>query len=754
MSPVRTWPLCAALLALTVAAYLPLWDNEFVDFDDEPYITANRNVTAGISARGFAWAWRTLHGVYWQPVSWLSLQLDAQLFSAYSLTGEAIPSPAAFHGQNLFWHAASALMLFGLLQRLTGGRWRSFLVAALFAVHPLHVESVAWAAERKDVLSVFFGLLTVWAYAGYAAAPGRLRYAALAGAFTLSLLSKPMLVTLPFVLLLLDYWPLPRLRPGAAPAISPGRLVLEKVPLFVLAAAVGIITHVGRERSGMVTSLDVLPLSARLANAATAYGWYVSHTVYPRGLAILYPHPYGNWSVLPALAGAGTLLAVTLLALWQRRRRPWLVVGWLWFLVTLVPVIGLVQGGEQAWADRFTYWPHVGLFVAVAWGLAEVVERLRVPAGVSGAAAALGLGGLAVLTSNQVGYWHDSVTLWERALAVTEDNSVAHLRRGHYCLRHGRPDLAERHCSEAVRISPSSPHVRYFLGQSLLALGKDEEAAEQFRRTLQLRNTPRAAHALLRGDPTSADVWQNLGVAQLRQGKPVLALHSFRKVLERQPASADALAGLGHALWRSGERQEAVQSFQAALERNPGSADAWNGLGVAHLTRGELDEASAAFSRAARLNPGMVSAFSNLGVALGRRGRWADAVACHLAAVEMQEQGEKLLRSMNGRPPTTEGVPQLVIYQCRLAFALDHLGDHRKAAVVYRAALQRDPEWPAKFTAKARALATDADDNFRDPRLAHELATQAAQAFSHPSAVETPRTQSLHLHQHLSEQGN
>jgi len=736
MRPLGTGYLCVGLLlVLTAAAYLPLWDNEFVDFDDEPYITANRNVTDGISAGGFAWAWRTLHGVYWQPVSWLSLQLDAQLFSDYSFTGESIPSPAAFHGQNLFWHAASALLLFGLLHRVTGGCWRSFLVAALFAVHPLHVESVAWAAERKDVLSVFFGLLTVWAYVRYAAAPGRLRYAALAAAFTLSLLSKPMLVTLPFVLLLLDYWPLRRLRPGAALAISPRRLVVEKVPLFVLAAAIGIITHVARERAGMVTSLDVLPLSARLANAATAYGWYVSHTVYPRGLAVLYPHSYGNWSVLPVLAGAGMLLTVTLLALWQRRRRPWLVVGWLWFIVTLLPVIGLVQGGEQAWADRFSYWPHIGLFVAAAWGVAEVVKRLRIPARVSGAAAALGLGGLAVFTAHQVGYWHDSATLWERALAVTEDNCVAHLRRGHYCLTHGRPDLAERHCSEAVRISPNLPHLHYFLGQSLLALGKHEEAAEQFRQTLQLRNTPRAARALLRGDPTRAGVWQNLGVAQLRQGKPVLALHSFRKVLELQPASADALASLGHALWRSGERQEAVQSFQAALEHNGNSADAWNGLGVAHLTRGELDQASAVFSRAARLNPEMASARNNLGVALGRCGRWVDAVACHSMAVELQEGGEQGLLAVQGRPPTTDGVPQLVIYQCRLAFALDRVGDHRLAGVVYRAALQRDPEWPAKFTAKARALATEADANFRDAALAYELASQAAQAESDPPAA-------------------
>ena len=285
----------------------------------------------------------TDHCGYYQPISWLSLQVDAQLFSGTSPTGDPILSPAAFHAQGLFWHTASAVLLFVLWQRLTGMRWSSFLVAALFALHPLRVESVAWAAERKDVLSVFFGLATLWAYLRYTERPGVLRYLAVMIAMLLSLLSKPMLLTLPFVLLLLDYWPL-----GRTAAVSRRRLLLEKVPLLGLTIGISILTWLTRQHADAIVPLTSLSFSARLANALTAYAWYVGHTFYPVNLAVLYPHPYENWSLSAALVGLATLLVLSGLALWQRRRRPWLIVGWLWFVGTLLPVIGFAQGGTQA----------------------------------------------------------------------------------------------------------------------------------------------------------------------------------------------------------------------------------------------------------------------------------------------------------------------------------------------------------------------------------------------------------------------
>jgi hypothetical protein len=435
------------LLVLTVVAYLPVWSNGFVDFDDEPYITTNSQVTGGLTPTGSWWAWTNDEAPYWTPLTWLSLQLDASCSLAWSPHGEALLSPAVFHGQNLAWHTASVLLLFQLWRRLSGQRWRSFLVAALFAVHPMHVESVAWAIERKDVLSGFFGILTLCAYARWVAKPGWKPYLTMTATFLLSLLSKPTLITLPFVLLLLDYWPLHRWDLSHF-----GVHLREKAPLFVLAALIACITLVARDRHGSLVSLDDISLSDRLANALAAYGWYVFGTFWPTPLAALYPHPHSDWSPLRVVAGATCLLSVTAFCLRQARRQPWLIVGWLWFVGTLAPVIGLAQGGAQAWADRFSYWPHIGLFVAVVWEVESFVERLAMPFRVPRAAWGLVLGGLTALTWVQVTYWHDSLALWEHVVAVTKDNDRAHEYLSRDYRAAGRLDEADWQMQEAARI--------------------------------------------------------------------------------------------------------------------------------------------------------------------------------------------------------------------------------------------------------------------------------------------------------------
>ncbi len=468
MRPPGTACLCVGLLALTAAAYTPVWRNDLVDFDDEVYLTTKPGVLGGLSWSGFCWAWTNEEAPYRLPITWLSWQVDAHFFSARTAQGEVVLCPAAFHGQNLFWHAASVLLLFALWDRLTGARWRAFLIAGLFAVHPMHVESVAWASERKDVLSGFFGLATLWAYVGYVQRPGRGRYLAMTTAFLVSLLAKPMLITLPFVLLLLDRWPLGR-------RVAPGRLVLEKVPLFALAVLFAALTLQTREQHGALVSTVTVPFSARLANALTGYGWYVLRTFWPTNLAVLYPHPYRNWSAAQALAGAAVLLGVTVLCLREARRRPYLIVGWLWFVGTLLPVMGLAQGGRQAWADRFSYWPHIGLFAAVVWGLGELAGRLRAPGSVSAVLGALVLGWLGALTWVQVGYWQDSATLWEHTLAVTRDNDQAHERLSVLYRKQGRIDEAEAHMAEANRIqverlrgpAKGPPHGPPFVGPVL-----------------------------------------------------------------------------------------------------------------------------------------------------------------------------------------------------------------------------------------------------------------------------------------------
>jgi tetratricopeptide (TPR) repeat protein len=485
--------LFAVLALLTVTAFLPVWKNGFVDIDDDWYITANPRVIQGWTPQGFEWAWTTFRGKYWQPLSWLSLQLDAHLFSTQSAAGERVLSPAAFHGQSLCWHVASVLLLFALWQRLTGARWRSFLVAALFAVHPMRVESVAWATERKDVLSVFFGILTLWAYGRYAEKRSWWRYLAVAAAFSLSLLSKPMLMTLPFMLLLLDYWPLCRMSSAvlpdgsmrSAPApLSVSRLLLEKALFFALAAGIAVVTAIARDQTKAAVPLSDLPMSARLANALTAYGSYVLNTFYPVHLAVLYPHPLENWSMASVLAGAGLLLVISLISLRMAKQWPWLIVGWFWFVVALLPVIGFAQGGPQALADRFCYWPHIGLFVAVAWGLGELVERQRIPSLFCGIGGASVLGCLAVLTWIQVGFWHDPLTLWQRALAVTERNAEAHDHLGKYYLERGQVDEAEYHFAEAFRIEPRSLDHRRSLSITLQRPGRVAQSAAALKRRL------------------------------------------------------------------------------------------------------------------------------------------------------------------------------------------------------------------------------------------------------------------------------
>jgi hypothetical protein len=461
MRPVRAWYLYAGLLALTVLTYLPVWHNDFVDFDDGTYLTMNPQVLEGFSGPNFRWVWSVDRAPYWVPLTWLSFQLDAQCFAQRTPEGDVLLPAAAVHGQNLFWHTANVLLLFGFWQRVTGRPWPSFLVAALFAVHPMHVESVAWAAERKDVLCVFFGLLALWAYVGYVRKPGWPRYLALMAAYLLSLMAKPMLITLPFVLLLLDYWPLGRLRGStAAPQaaggslipMSLGRLIVEKAPLFLLAAAIAAVTLEGRSAHGSIVSLDTLSFSARWANALTAYGWYLSSTFYPVRLAVLYPHPYQDWSLPAALLGTALLLSLSVISVWLRHRRPWLLVGWLWFIGTLLPVIGFAQGGRQAWADRFSYWPHIGLFVALIWGLAELRERWRVPALVPRLAAAMALGWLVLRTGEQIGTWRNAGTLWEHAAGVTSNNDQAHEHLARYHRFRGQPEQAEFHLLQAARI--------------------------------------------------------------------------------------------------------------------------------------------------------------------------------------------------------------------------------------------------------------------------------------------------------------
>jgi Flp pilus assembly protein TadD len=537
-----------ALAAATFAAYAGALDDGFVDYDDPLYVTDNPHVLAGLGAGGLRWAFATLRTGNWHPLTWLSLQLDATLF------GLAAPG---FHLTNVLLHVANAVLLFAALRRLTGALWCSLAVAALFALHPLHVESVAWVSERKDVLSTFFGLLALLAYAAYARDPRPRRYLPVALAFALSLLAKPMLVTLPFVLLLLDYWPLGRFGTQASPARGRGlwRLVSEKLPLLALSAASCAVTLYAQRAGGAVAGLADVPLGVRVATALQAYAGYLAQAAWPARLAACYPLPAGDISPGPTLLAAAVVAALTAVAV-AARRRPYLLVGWLWYLGTLVPVIGLVQVGLQARADRYTYFPLIGVFLAAVWGAADLARGRRGGIAALAAAAAAVLLACGLATRQQVRRWHDPVTLWEHAAAVTEGNWVALTALGGALLDEGRANAAAAACEQALRIRPGNGRAENNLGAARLQQGDYEAAASWFR-------------AAARDDPTLAEAYANLGRTLLLRGRPAEAVEPFRRAGRLRGDSARIRSGLAFALHKAGRADEAAAEYRAADALDP-----------------------------------------------------------------------------------------------------------------------------------------------------------------------------------------
>jgi tetratricopeptide (TPR) repeat protein len=515
------WSIGAALVVATLLVYCPCFDHPFVNFDDVGYVAENWHVRDGLSAGGVDWAFTTFDKANWHPLTWLSLQLDSTLYGG--------PKAGGFHLTNVLLHAANVLLLFLVLGRMTGAVGRSAVVAGLFALHPLHVESVAWVAERKDVLSTLFWILTLAAYLHYVRRPGVLRYLLVVLAFALGLLAKPMLVTLPCVLLLLDWWPLGRLTgpvpaaqtAGASPAARPTtvrRLLLEKLPLFALALASCAVTLLAQSRGEAVKSFEAFPPGARAANALLAYVGYLGKTFWPARLAVFYPHPGASVSVAAAL-GAGVLLVIiTALVLGPGRRRPYLAVGWLWYVGTLVPVIGLVQVGIQGMADRYTYVPLIGVFLMLTWGAADLAAACRLPRLALAGAAAVALSACAVLSWVQVGYWSSPQSLWEHALEVTEPNVVA-LSNLAECYRdQGRFEAARRAYERAVAVDPGQPHPHRYLGDALAKLGRWEEAADEYRTAVRL-------------DPDLFVAHYNLGMVLAGLGQWEEAVREYREAL-------------------------------------------------------------------------------------------------------------------------------------------------------------------------------------------------------------------------------
>jgi tetratricopeptide (TPR) repeat protein len=600
------------LAVVTFGIYAQVVGHRFITLDDPTYIQDNRMVNRGVTLAGLAWAFTTFYAGNWHPLTWIAHMIDSQLFGMIA-GGHLLV--------NALIHAANTLLLFWFLLRTTHARWSSALVAALFALHPLHVESVAWASERKDTLSTFFGLLSLIAYVRYAEAPSIRRYAWVAIMLALGLLAKPMLVTWPFVMLLLDYWPLGRFAavipseveesrrktskltprgPSTSLGMTIKKLIIEKIPLLILVAASAVITFLAQSHGGAVRDFTEAPITLRLSNALVSFAKYVLVAFWPNDLAVNYPFQEAGIPSWQIIGAALLLIAITAFCLSQRKIRPYLIVGWLWFLGTLVPVIGLVQVGGQTMADRYFYIPSIGLFIALVFGLADIAERRRVAPWLSAAIANLVLLVLAALTNAQIHRWSDSFTLFKHALTVAPpsvlvedclglamhknaqlDEAVAHFEKalqmrpddytalltmGVTRFYQGRVPEAIQYAQAAIRSHSDAPKPHNLLGMALAKQNRNEAALDEVRRASEL-------------DPKDAEIRNNLGLALARLGRIPEAIDQFHEAVRLDPNNAAAAhANLGWALLESGKPRESVPEFEAALHLNPEFKAAADGL--------------------------------------------------------------------------------------------------------------------------------------------------------------------------------
>ena len=674
--------ICLLLALITAAVLAQVGGFEFVNYDDPDYVTSNPHIQNGLNPKSVLWAFETGHASNWHPLTWISHIVDWDLFG---------DKPRGHHLMSVGFHIANTLLVFLLLNGMTGALWRSAMVAALFGLHPMHVESVAWVSERKDVLSGLFFLLTLWAYQQYSlfriqyseggsgvrpsagaatsaksaasgdphapfnswlAAHGDGRtpvaqwswYAASLGCFALGLMSKPMLVTVPFVLLLLDYWPLrrsaecgpsssdcdaTRVRNAESGTSSNGfpwncwvKLLAEKIPFFALSAVSSIVTFLVQRKGGAVsTSLD---LSGRIANAIVSYARYVGKLVWPENLSVLYPHP-GHWSGSAVIGSTLFLIAASIAVVLLSRGRDYLLVGWLWFVGMLVPAIGLIQVGIQSMADRYSYLPSIGFFIMIVWGISELAERtIRDPerSAVLVSASALVLLICSAITFGQLEFWRNSEKLFRRAAFVTRDNYLAYNNLGFYLSGKGKTAEAMENYRKSLEIKPDYEDALNNVGFALAGRKRHAEAIGYYERALRVK-------------PDHAEVHNNLGNALAETGKIEEAIKHYEMVLKQVPDHADAHNNLGIALAMQGKLDEAMTHFRAAIRAKPNDAGAHSNLGNGLAAQHKLDEAIKEYEESLRLRPNDSQAENNLGNALAEQGKLDQAIAHYVKSVAL-----------------------------------------------------------------------------------------------------------------------
>ena len=643
------------LAATALLAYWQVGNNGFVNFDDDIYVTANRNVLNGLTSEGLRWAFTTGHAANWHPLTWMSHMLDIRIFGL---------NPRWHHLTNLLFHIANVLLLFFILHRMTKALWQSAFVAALFALHPLHVESVAWIAERKDVLSTFFWMLTLIAYVNYAAKPGLKSYLPVIAFFALGLLAKPMLVTLPFVLLLLDFWPLERFeREQPARTIQketstplsaskktgkPGKrarktivkmqeqannkslwlltrpLLSEKIPLFALTALSCAATYIAQKTGGAVAPAGIYKLGIRIGNVFPSYLGYITNTIWPNKLAVLYPHP-GPLPLWLILGTALLLAAVTFAVIRKAKRFPYLPVGWLWYTGSLVPVIGIVQVGMQAMADRYSYVPSIGLFIMAAWGIPELLKKWRYKKEALAASASLCLLCLFILTRIQVGYWYNSITLADHTLNVTEDNYPMYMNRGLANYNLGNYRQAIEDYGKALEIVPENAEVLNGRGFIYNAIGDYIHAIEDFNRAIQI-------------SPSSANAYDYRGSAYSAMGNYTRAIEDFSRAIEINPKHALAYTNRGFAYAALGSHARAIENFGRAIEINPHYAGAYYKRGFSYQILGRHRQAIEDYDRTIEIDPKNARAYFSRGVDYGEQGDRLRAVQDFDRAIQINPE--------------------------------------------------------------------------------------------------------------------
>ena len=596
---------CFFLVVITLVAYLQLPTHDFLNLDDSGYITQNMHVKEGVTWKNFAWAFSFTNFAYWHPLTWLSHMLDFQLFGM---------NASMHHLMNLFFHIANSLLLFLVFNRMTGSLWKSAFIAALFAIHPLNVESVAWASERKNVLSTFFWMLTMLAYVRYTEQPNFYRYLLILFVFVLGLMSKPMLVTLPFVLLILDYWPLNRFtlfqpndnEHGFRQSIDSGsrltqdlHLVLEKIPFLFLSAVSIYLSSLSVQRFGAIISTASVPMKLRITNALISYIAYIKKMVWPYNLAVYYPYP--KTIPLWEIAGAGLFMAcVTFFTFRRAKEKPYFAIGWLWYIGTLFPVIGLAQAGLwPSIADRFAYVPLIGVFIIISWGVPDLISRWRYKKLIIASVAIAIISIFTVTTHVQNMYWANNITLFKHALDVTNDNDIAHQKLGEALASQGKTNEAVRQYFEALRINPKLSAAHLNLGVCLREEGKLDEAIEHFSNVLQT-------------NPNSAGAYYEIGVALEKMDKFDAAVRYFSKALRIKPNNAIAHNYLGIVLARQKKENEAIFHFYEALRIDPNYADANFNLGIIFADQKNIKQAIRRYKRALYINPNMTQALYNL----------------------------------------------------------------------------------------------------------------------------------------------